>query len=137
MFKKLILLLFIIFSICSCNNNSGDSSQVTKIIPNSNIYTKQDIENAMNVVTDYFKNAENLQYCTLTELYYNEAISSDTSEVLAEQYEAEEGIILISSFDVGAENKHSGLDANRTYNNFKWILVRSNGGAWTLETWGY
>ncbi len=87
----------------------------------------------MNVVTDYFKNAEDFQYCTLTELCYNEAISSNTSEVLAEQYEAEEAIILISSFDVGAENKHSGL----TYNNFKWILVRSNGRAWTLETWGY
>ena len=126
-----------VLTLLCCCTKGGNISQVTQTIENSSIYTEQDIKNAMNVVTAYFKNAEDFQYCTLTELCYNETISSNTSEVLAEQYEAEEGIILISSFDVGAENKHSGLEANRTYNNFKWILVRSNGRAWTLETWGY
>ncbi len=110
---------------------------MTQTIENSSIYTEQDIKNAMNVVTSYFRTTKDFQDCTLTELYYDETMSSEKSETLAEQYEAEEAILLISSFDVGAENKHSGLDANRTYNNFKWILVRSNGGAWTLETWGY
>ncbi len=137
MFKKLILLLFIIFSICSCNNNSGDSSQVTKIIPNSNIYTKQDIENAMNVVTDYFKNAEGFQYCTLTELCYDEKISSEESAAWAKQYEAEQAIVLLSKFDVSSSYKSGGLEANKTYQNFKWVLVRSGQEIWILETWGY
>ena len=134
MFKKLILLLFIIFPICSCNNNnSGDSSQVTKIIPNS----KQDIENAMNVVTDYFKNAEGFQYCTLTELCYDEKISSEESAAWAEQYEAEQAIVLLSKFDVSSSYKSGGLEANKTYQNFKWVLVRSGQEIWILETWGY
>ena len=102
-----------VLTLLCCCTKGGNISQVTQTIENSSIYTEQDIKNAMNVVTAYFKNAEDFQYCTLTELCYNEAISSNTSEVLAEQYEAEEAIILISSFDVGAENKHSGLDANR------------------------
>ncbi len=137
MLKKFILLLCIIFSICSCNNNSRDISQITKTIPNSTIYTKQDIENAMNVVTDYFKNAEGFQYCTLTELYYDEKISSEESAAWAEQYEAEQAIVLLSKFDVGSSYKSGGLEANHTYQNFKWVLVRSEQELWTLETWGY
>ena len=118
-------------------DNGGDVSKVTKTIGDSTMYTTEDIESAMNTVTSYVRTTKDFQDCTLTELYYDETMSSEKSETLAEQYEAEEAILLLSSFDVGAENKHSGLDANRTYNNFKWILVRSNGGAWTLETWGY
>lgn len=142
MFKKRFLLLCMLLffaMLCSCNNSSsgGDVSNVVQTADSSDIYTTEEIESAMNVVKDYFKDTEEFQDCTLTKLYYDEAVSSGESAGWAEQYAAEEAIVLLSSFDVGSENKHSGLDQNRTYDNFKWILVRSAQGNWTLETWGY
>ena len=146
MLKKSILSLCIVIifcMFCCCSNssmegdNGGDVSKVIKTIGDSTVYTTEDIESAMNTVTNYFSNTKGFQNCTLTELYYDEAISSSDSKEWAEQYGANEAIVLISSFDVGAENEHSGLDPNRTYNNFKWILVRPEYGVWTLETWGY
>ena len=91
----------------------------------------------MNVVTDYFKNAEGFQYCTLTELCDDEKISSQESAAWAEQYEAEQAIVLLSKFDVSSSYKSGGLEANKTYQNFKWVLVRSGQEIWILETWGY
>lgn len=137
---KSILLLFIVMFyfvlLCGCTKG-GNISQVTKNIGTSDIYTQEDIQSAMNVVTKYFKSTKGFQDCTLTELYYDEAISSKESESRAEQYEAEQAIVLLSSFDVAPSYEYGTLNPDSTYNNFKWILVRSNNKKWTLETWGY
>lgn len=128
------MLLFML--LCGCTKG-GDISKVTKTVGTSDIYTQEDIQSAMNVVTKYFKSTEGFQDCTLTELYYDETLSSDSSEAWAEQYEAEEAIVLVSSFEVSAYYQSGTLNPDSTYNNFKWILVRSNNKKWTLETWGY
>ena len=55
----------------------------------------------------------------------------------ARQYGADEAIVLLSDFSVSRFGGDGSLDPNENYINWKWILTRSDGGAWELRTWGY
>ncbi len=55
----------------------------------------------------------------------------------ARQNNADEVIVLISSFDVDASGGDGSLIPNSTYNNWYWILVRDNGGKWRHADHGY
>ena len=55
----------------------------------------------------------------------------------AEQYDAEQAIVLVSSFDVDSSGGDGSLNPNSTYDNWKWILTRNDNEKWTLQTWGY
>ena len=63
---------------------------------------------------------------------------SDVSIVeWAEECEADEAIVLYSSFDTDASGGDGSLEPNTTYDDFRWILVRDNGGTWEVRTYGY
>ena len=102
------------------------------IIDDSEIYSKRDIEKAMNQVYSQFAFFEG---CILLELEYDEEYSKARMEDWAENYDADEAIILLSKFYVAAEN--GSLEPGETYSKWNWILVRNKGGAWKLKTWGY
>jgi len=55
----------------------------------------------------------------------------------AEECEADEAIVLYSSFDTDASGGDGSLEPNTTYDDFQWILVRDNGGTWEVKTYGY
>ena len=127
----LVLSCMLLFSGCA----KGNISRAERILGDSDIYLQSEIEDAMDVAMAHFK-AE-FEGCTLLEMEYDETHSMRLSEDWAETYGAEEAIVLLSSFDVSKKGADGGLTPGHTYQNFQWILVRSEDGAWELKTWGY
>ena len=129
--KLMMIVLSISLLFCAC---AGDVNQVKRHISPSEIYSEQDIDQAMDVVIRHF--SREFRGCTLLELEYSD-YRSEAGRAWALQYGADEGIVLISSFSVDGSGGDGSLNPNSTYTNWQWILVRSNGGKWTLKTWGY
>ena len=88
---------------------------------------------AINVITDTFD--KDFEQCTLQEIEYDEEYSRERMNGWAEQFDADEAIVLLSKFYVAAEN--GSLAVGETYTKWNWILVRDKGGFWELKTWGY
>lgn len=135
--RKVIAVLSIIFMLTlSACGSGGDVRNVE--IPQwdaSSIYTDADIEKAMQVVKDYF--SKNFNGCTLTKLYYpGDSFAGEFSKY-AEQYKAEEAIVLYSSFVVDSSGGDGSLNPNSTYNDWQWILIRNTGGEWEHADHGY
>ena len=101
----------------------------------SDLYTDDDIENAVAAVTACFETE--FQGCTLTELRYPGDALSDLFTHWAQEYNTDEAIVLYSSFDTDASGGDGSLEPNTTYDDFQWILVRDNGGTWEVRTYGY
>ncbi len=107
---------------------------VEDIFVQNNMYTEEEIQDAIDAATAYFDRY--FYDCTLTEIYYaGDAVSREFAE-WAERHNADEVIVLISSFDVG-NNADGSLNPNSTYNNWKWIMVRKEGGKWEHADHGY
>ena len=75
--------------------------------------------------------------CTLLTIAYAGDDSAQEAQEWAAQYEADEAIVLVSSFAVGPTGGDGSLNPNFVYENWQWILVRSNGGAWRHADHGY
>jgi len=109
---------------------------INRTIPQSDIYSEQDIADAMDVVEKYFKS--DFGGCTLTDLWYDEDISISSSDEWAAQYLKDEAIVLLSNFNVDSSGGDGSLNPNSTYTNWQWILVRDKGNnTWEIGTWGY
>ena len=127
----LFLIVLTLFSGCA----KGDISRVERIIGESAVYTQAEIEHAMEVAIAHFK-AE-FEGCTLLTMEYAEEKATSAGEAWAETYGAEEGIVLLSSFQVDDKGGDGSFNPGDTYRNWQWVLVRSEGDAWELKTWGY
>lgn len=105
------------------------------IIGESLIYSKEEINEAIDVVLEEFKNYP----ASLRRLEYNEEKSIVSSKEWARQYGVDEAIVLYSDFKTytGSKPYKSGLDSNKEYQNWSWVLVRTNKENWKLKTNGY
>ena len=128
-FLAFLLAAAMLFLLSGC----GIPFTAKKIIDDSEIYSKRDIEKAMNQVYCQFALFEG---CILLELEYNEEYSKARMVDWAENYDADEAIILLSKFYVAGDSDGS-LEPGETYSKWNWILVRNKGGSWKLKTWGY
>ena len=117
--------------LCAC----GNVMQVKRIVEPSDVYSAKDIRSAMNVVSGHF--FRHFDGCTLTVLEYDEAFSTERSAEWAEQYDADEAIVLLSEFEVDHTGGDGSLEPNSTYRKWQWILVRDKRENWRLKTWGY
>ncbi|HFI0645926.1 TPA: hypothetical protein ACGO4K_001752 [Streptococcus suis] len=100
----------------------------------SELYTEKEIQDAVVVVQDYFD--KHFKSCQLLTIGYggdDEKLFDDW----AENYGAEEAIVLTSSFKVAAEGAEPTLEPNSTHKDWKWILVRNAGGKWEHKGHGY
>ena len=79
---------------------------------------------------------ENFPGCTMTSLQYMDALSADGAPEWADQYDADQAIVFHASFTVADPGEDSALKPNSTYPTWEWILVRSDGGDWTIGTHG-
>ncbi len=133
--RKTIVVLFLLCAmlLTACGHAGRVDAAVLEIGP-SEIYTEREIEAAMDLVLRQFKDFEG---CTLTRLYYEEERSVKVSGEWAAQYDADEAIVLYSSFEVDPRGINPSLNPGQTYENWSWVLTRSNGGRWTLQTSGY
>jgi hypothetical protein len=125
-------MVVLILSLSGCE---GNVSRVNIIDVDSEIYSKSEINDAIDIVLKHFK--DYFKGCTLREIQYAGDDSYKEFEEWAEQYDAEQAIILISSFDVDSLGWDGSLNPNTTYDDWKWILTRKDNQEWTLQTWGY
>jgi len=127
----LVFVLLLSFAACGKRASRG----YTVVVPYDAHYSEKDIRAAMHTAVRYFE--KEFDGCTLLSIYYDESKVKDAEPEWAAQYDADEAIVLLSSFHVDGSGGDGSLNANSDYDNWEWILVRSNGGKWQLKTWGY
>ncbi len=140
MTKKIFAIIVLAITLCTgCNekNNGGDIRNVQ--IPDwspSELYSDDDIETACQTVKEYFSST--FSGCTLTKLYYpGDTYTDNYNKWVPEQYDADEAIVLLSSFDVDSSGGDGSLNPNSTYDNWSWILIRNKDGDWEHVDHGY
>lgn len=128
----IIAVLFFYYQLNTVGYVSGSSRRAIE----SQVFEISEVEAAMNVVEQKFE--EDFTGCSLIDLWYDETFSQTYSTEWAKQYNADEAIILLSTFHVGSTWVGEDLEANTTYPSWQWILVRNaSDDTWRLETWGY
>ena len=134
-FLTALIMIFVLAG-CSGKNSGGniDNVQIPDWKP-SEIYSDSDIEAAFQTVKDYFGNE--FDGCTLTKLSYPGDTYADEFDEWAEQYDADEAIVILSSFDVDSSGGDGSLNPDSTYDDWKWILIRNDSGNWEHVDHGY
>ncbi len=120
-----IFLMVIMLAIIGCG---GNIDQVYIINANSTIYTKAEIDMAIEEVIKYFK--LNYNGCTLKEIRYAGDVYQEEMEKLAEYYGTDKAIILLSSFETDTSGGDGSLNPNTVYKDWKWILIKDPHGKW-------
>ena len=119
------------FSLFSCHFiGIGANVQNVKInYGNSNIYSKKDMDSAINIIINEFKKWDG---CTLYTLYYtNDARSKNNISYcnsLKENANFDECIIFESSFHT-SKNDNDSFNPDENYEGWSWSLARSNNGS--------
>ncbi len=126
-----LMLSLLLFFLCACGGKVNDAELT---IGPSSLYEENEIRSAMRVVMDQFERG--FESCVLLTLAYDEEDSLKSADEWAAQYEADEAIVLESSFYV-VGNKNPTLNPNSTYRGWQWILTRNGHGRWELQTCGY
>ena len=99
------------------------------------LYSQKEINSAIDVIKKEFK--RDWKGCTLKEIHYAGDKVSKEHQEFAERYNADEVIVLVSTFDVDESGGDGSLNPNSTYTDWNWILVRKNGGKWKHVDHGY
>lgn len=131
-FISLIMIFALTFSLCSCK---GKVSNVKVIDKGSEIYSKEDISSAINIIKKEFH--DNWDGCTLKEISYAGDDFIPENQEFADRNNADEVIVLTSSFYVDETGGDGSLDPNSTYDHWQWILVRNKDGQWKYVDHGY
>ena len=132
--KKIFSLLCAALLTLSLSSCLGRIDDVRVNIEPSEIYSEEEIDDAVYEVLHYFK--REFGGCSLTGLDYIEAKNTDAAEDWAEQYDADQAIVLVGTFEVTGKSDGS-LAFGETYRNWQWILARNNGKEWRVRTCGY
>ncbi len=128
----ILLLCISIIGLCACG---GNIDNVTTHEVDSKTYSQDDISSAIKVIEKEFK--RNWKGCTLKEIYYAGDDMSESHQDWADRHDADEAIVLLSTFDVDSSGGDGSLNPDSTYDNWMWILVRNNGGKWRHVDHGY
>lgn len=133
--KKWIVMILVFSLLLALTACGGNVSNVEVTPWESEVYSEEDVQSAINEAVRYFK--KHFDGCTLTEITYaGDDVSADHAE-WAQRHDADEAIVLISSFDVGSSGGNGSLNPNSTYSRWMWIMVRSEGGSWKHADHGY
>ena len=131
--KKLVTLLLAVVLTLSLVGCGQLFTTFAIVGEKSSVYTEADINEAFDVVLDCFR--KEFDGCTLIELGYAGDDTLSEQKEWARQYEADECILLVCSFET--DGTAGPLNPNSTYENYKWILTRNYGGKWEIKTNGY
>lgn len=134
--KKYIGVLFVfilVFHLCACGGGAENDYITNEVV--SEIYSDDEIKAAIATITKEFR--KKWSGCTLTEISYGGDEMSKEHQDWATRNSADEAIVLISSFDVDSSGGDGSLNPNSTYDNWMWILVRSDEGEWKHVDHGY
>lgn len=135
MIKQMIVFICATFLLLSGIRVGDTSDVVIEEWTPSEIYSDEDIQSAMDTVEEYF--SRHFSGCTLKRLWYPGDEAVDEWEDFAISNDADEAIVIYSSFDVDSSGGDGSLNPNSTYDNWDWILVRDEGGKWRHVDHGY
>lgn len=133
--KKVITLLCVlimVIGLCGCGTNKADEDNEKY---KSKTYNDAEIEAAISVATKYFD--KYFYGCTLTEITYAGDEKTRDFKEWKERHNADEVIVLLSSFKTDESGGDGSLNPNSTYDGWNWILVRDKGGKWKHVDHGY
>ena len=141
--KKIIISLCIIlsiFSLLGCREKSV-STKIDISIDKSTKFSEREINNAIYCVEDNF----NFPACTLTKIWYDEEKSNEVikgyltdGKGYLNGVEPENVIVLFSEFYVDDSGNNPVLDADSTYSDYNWILIRAGKkSSWIIDDCGY
>ena len=130
-------ILTLLLALCMLLLLSGCFGSNTRLLQRhidpSQRFTEAEIQAAMDLAVAQFK--KGFDGCTLLTMEYDESAQGKAAAGWAEDYGADEAIILTSTFttngDVACFNPWD------IYTGWQWILTRDDGGRWELRTWGY
>lgn len=126
------LILIIIFSLSGCG---GNVKNVNIKDVESEYYTSKEINLAIETIIKQFD--KEWDGCTLKEIYYAGDNMSKDYQDWADRNNADEVIVLLSSFEVDSSGGDGSLNPNSTYDGWLWILVRNTDGQWKHVDHGY
>ena len=127
-----ILCFIMVFLLVGCGSKT---SEIRTYNVESEMYSQEEITSAIETIKEEFKS--DWKGCTLKEIYYAGDESSKDYQDWADRNNADEVIVLLSSFYVGRNGGNGSLNTNYTYENWNWILVRTNDGEWVHVDHGY
>lgn len=133
--KKLISIVICIVLVLSLTACGGSIKEAKTYDVESEIYTKEDITAAIETIKKEFKS--NWRGCSLKEIYYAGDDIVNAHQDWADRNNADEVIVLLSSYYVGSNGGDGSLNQDYTYTNWNWILVRTSGGKWVHVDHGY
>ncbi len=133
--KKVIVFVVVLVCMLSLTACGGNVENVKITDYSSEVYSDAEIESAIDVAIKYFK--KNFDGCTLTEITYSGDDALDDAQEWADRNNADDVIVLVSTFEVDASGGDGSLEPNSTYADYEWILVRRNGGKWKHVDHGY
>jgi len=128
----IILCVLLALGLCACG---GKVNEAKTHDVSSEMYTQEDITSAIDTIKAEFK--RNWSGCSLTEIYYAGDEYTKDYQDWADRNNADEVIVLLSSFDVDSSGGDGSLNSNSTYDNWNWILVRASDGKWKHVDHGY
>ena len=131
--KKLILLILLCtltLSLSSCGTlNFVDIEEFS-----SNVYTTQDITSAMELVLEEFQGKKDRILLNLS--YIGDSEISDYKD-WADRNGADEVIVFLTDYYVSFFSDTPTQNTASEYENWKFILVRTQGGEWEIVDQGY
>ncbi len=132
--KKIITLILFItmaFSFAGCGKKPIET--VIKKV-DSEIYSQEEINSAIDTIQKELK--EEWNGCTLTEVGY---AGDEICKREADSYETKDAkiMVLLSSMYVARNGGDGSLNTDFTYNDWMWILVKSDNGEWVHIDHGY
>ena len=101
----------------------------------SELYSQKEINAAIRTIKMDF--AIDWSGCTLTEIYYAGDDYTKRYQDFADRNNADDVIVLLSTFTVDSSGGDGSLIPNYTYEKWEWILVRNKGGHWKHVDHGY
>lgn len=127
---SLSLIFVLLLSLTSCGTlNFVDIEEFS-----SDIYTANDITSAMEVVLEYFKDQKDRILLKLS--YAGDAELADHKD-WADRNGADEVIVFLTDYYVSRFSDTPTQNTASTYENWSFILVRSDGGEWEIVDQGY
>ena len=133
--KKIVIFLVCVVMIFSLSACGGNVKNVNVVDVKSDIYTPDEINSAIDTIKLEFE--KDWKGCTLKEIYYAGDETLKDYQEFADRNNADEVIVLLSSFDVDSSGGDGSLNPNSTYDGWSWILVRNTGGQWKHVDHGY
>ncbi len=127
---SIILLCTLIVSLTSCGTlNFVDIEEFS-----SEVYAPNDITSAMEVVLEWFYGKTDMMLMNLS--YVGDKELTDYGHYL-EWHDADEVIVLATDYYVSALSDSPVLNTGFKYENYNFILVRTDGGEWEIVDQGY